>query len=127
MKKKYKQGMNPNSRAGCFKKGNHSWKFRKEEMLSEKNPMWKDKRVGYNALHGWIKRHKPKSLFCEKCRKTKKLDISNVSGKYKRDISDFRWLCRRCHMIDDGRYEKAINNIKNAKKQRGKNGKFKKI
>jgi hypothetical protein len=40
-------------------------------------------------------------MFCEKCGKvTDKLDCANISGKYLRDlrdISDYRWLCRRCH------------------------------
>lgn len=38
---------------------------------------------------------------------TKRLDIANVSQRYLRDISDWRWLCRRCHMISDGR----VNNL----------------
>ncbi len=34
------------------------------------------------------------------------LDLSNKSGKYKRDLIDWEWLCRRCHMIKDGRLDK---------------------
>jgi hypothetical protein len=65
---------------------------------AEKNPAWKGDKVGYFGLHLWIKKHKPKSMFCEKCGKvTDKLDVANISGLYKRDISDFRWLCRSCH------------------------------
>jgi hypothetical protein len=75
-----------------------------ESHMNEKNPIWKGDKVGMVALHAWIIRHKPKSMFCEKCGKiTDKLDCANISGGYKRDISDFRWLCRRCHMIEDGR------------------------
>lgn len=69
-----------------------------------KNGMWKGDKVGYNALHDWVKYHKPKSMFCEKCGKIiEKLDCANISGEYKRDISDWRWLCRKCHMEEDGR------------------------
>ena len=48
-------------------------------------------------------------MFCEKCGKiTAKLDLANISGCYKRDIGDFRWLCRRCHMTEDGRLKSFI-------------------
>jgi hypothetical protein len=48
-------------------------------------------------------------MFCEKCGKvTNKLDCANISGEYKRDISDYRWICRHCHMEEDGRLE-ALN------------------
>ncbi len=56
----------------------------------------------YYPLHNWIKSRKPKSMFCEKCGKiTDKLDCSNISGKYLKDISDWRWLCRSCHKSYD--------------------------
>ena len=83
--------------------------------FGERNPMWKDNKVGYISLHEWIKSHKPKSMFCEKCGKiTDKLDAANISGEYKRDIADFRWLCRHCHMIEDGR----MNNLKQYQKEK---------
>ena len=66
------------------------------------NPLWKGDKVKYHALHAWIRRNKPKSMFCEKCGKiTDKLDLANITGKYLRDIMDFRWLCRGCHMKQD--------------------------
>jgi hypothetical protein len=77
-----------------------------ESKLEDKNPMWKGNEVKYGALHDWVKSHKPKSMFCEKCGKvTNKLDCANISGEYKRDISDYRWICRHCHMEEDGRSE----------------------
>ena len=76
--------------------------------------IWVGDKIGYTGLHGWIKRNKPKSMFCEKCGKiTSKLDCANISGEYKRDISDFRWLCRKCHMQEDGRLNKLVWNSKN--------------
>lgn len=78
-------------------------KIRKSKLKS-KNPMWKGDNVGYFALHNWVKRHKQKPKFCEDCLKiTNQLDISNISGKYKRDINDFKWLCRKCHIDFDKR------------------------
>lgn len=68
-----------------------------------KNGMWKGNAVGYKSLHEWIRKHKPKSKICEKCLQEKPLDLSNISGKYKRDVNDYEWLCRKCHMFTDGR------------------------
>ena len=66
--------------------------------LGEKNANWSGNKISYKGLHIWVHRHKPKSMFCEKCGKiTDKLDAANISGLYKRDISDFRWLCKPCH------------------------------
>lgn len=76
---------------------------------NENNGMWCGDDVKYNALHEWIKNNKEKPEFCECCRLNPPLDLANISGEYKRDISDFEWLCRKCHMIKDGR----INNLKN--------------
>lgn len=67
------------------------------------NAMWRGNKVGYKPLHQWVKRHKPKPKFCEECKKREPYDLANISGKYKRDISDYKWTCRRCHMIKDER------------------------
>ena len=74
--------------------------------LGNKNPMWKGDKVGIKGLHIRIKNLKPKPKFCVRCKKNKPYDLSNISGKYKRDIKDFEWLCRRCHMKSDGRLKK---------------------
>lgn len=78
--------------------------------MGDKNPQWMGNKVGYHALHGWIKRNygytKPK--LCQKCNKNKTRDLSNISGEYLRDVKDWEWLCRRCHMERDGR----IHNLK---------------
>lgn len=69
--------------------------------LNKNNPMWKGNKVGYSALHAWVRRNKLKLKFCEKCNKNKKLDVSNISGKYKRDVNDYEWLCKKCHRRKD--------------------------
>lgn len=73
--------------------------------IGEKNPMWKGNEVGYFELHNWVKRHKPKPELCEECHKVPPHDLANISGKYLRDINDFRWLCRRCHNVLDRKTE----------------------
>ena len=72
----------------------------------EKHGMWKGNNVGYHSLHQWISSRKPKPKFCEKCKKEKPKDLSNISGDYQRKISDYEWLCRKCHMIKDGRIKR---------------------
>ena len=103
----------------AFKKGNklgnrtgikHTKETKRKMKLSklgEKNPSWKGDKVGYKSLHAQIKRHKPKLKFCEICKIKPPYDLANISGKYKRDINDFKWLCRKCHQTSDGR----INNL----------------
>jgi len=71
--------------------------------LGEKNGRWMGDKVKYSGLHKWIKKHKKKPKWCEDCKKVPPYDLSNKSGKYKRDVKDWEYLCRRCHMIKDGR------------------------
>lgn len=67
-------------------------------------PTWDN--LLYESKHAYIRRHKPKPLFCEECHKVSPIDVANISGLYLRDINDYRWLCRKCHMKSDGRLEK---------------------
>lgn len=76
--------------------------------LKDKNPMWKGDKVGMKALHEWVTNHFPKTNLCQICNKIPPHDLANISGEYKRDLDDWNWLCRRCHMLSDGR----MNNLK---------------
>jgi hypothetical protein len=76
--------------------------------LGDKNPMWKGENVSYGGLHDYIKRHLSKPKLCQHCKSKSPYDCANISGEYKRDLSDWEWLCRSCHMKLDGR----INNLK---------------
>jgi len=71
--------------------------------MNEKNSQWKGDKVKYISLHNWTRRHKPQPELCENCKEFPPYDLANISGNYKRDINDFEWLCRRCHMNKDGR------------------------
>src|SRR3990167_10706587 len=71
--------------------------------LSEKNPMWKGDEVGIFAVHCWVKRRIPKPKRCSSCNRKGFLDLANKNNKYTRDLSTWEWLCRRCHMLSDGR------------------------
>lgn len=97
--------------------------------LSINNPMWKGKNVSFGQLHQWVRRHKVKTNYCQKCgKKNNRLDLANISGDYKRDTNDFEWLCRKCHMVSDGRLDRflalRIKMHKENKKLRDTNGRF---
>ena len=58
----------------------------------------------YRALHYWVSKQLGKPRECWECGTTDATyyDWSNVSGLYLKDLSDWRRLCRRCHLIADG-------------------------
>jgi hypothetical protein len=66
----------------------------------------------YDNIHKWIRYHKPKSEICEICLEKKYVELANISGEYKRDINDFKWLCKKCHMIFDNRIPTRLNHKK---------------
>lgn len=66
---------------------------------NEKHHNWKgDKVTKGSALHKWVRRRLPEPEKCAKCKKKKPLDLSNKSGKYLRELSDWWYLCRSCHI-----------------------------
>jgi hypothetical protein len=72
----------------------------------DKNPNWKGDGVTYRALHCWVRDHLPKPELCEICHSARPYDLANKSGKYLRDLSDWQYVCRRCHHLSDGRMTK---------------------
>ena len=70
------------------------------------HPGWKGDSVTKDALHIWLHRKIKKPELCQKCYEVPPYDLANISQKYKRDLSDWEWLCRKCHMNDDGRINK---------------------
>ena len=44
----------------------------------------------------------------EKCKKYPPYDLANISQQYKHDVEDWEYLCRKCHMLKDGRLEKFL-------------------
>ena len=79
--------------------------------VGEKNGSWKGDKVGYAALHEWIKRRILKPEVCPYCKVRPPYDVANKSGEYKRVVDDWIYLCRRCHMESDGRLERLINRV----------------
>jgi len=70
--------------------------------------LWKGDLVEKPALHARLRRNNKKPALCERCREKPPYDLANISGKYKCNINDFKWLCRKCHMEEDGRIGNLI-------------------
>lgn len=75
--------------------------------FGSQNPTWKDN-PSYNTLHKWLKMHLPKPNLCERCNLIPPKDMCNITGVYNRDFSNWKYMCRKCHLVFD-------DNIKNLK------------
>lgn len=80
----------------------------------ENNPNWKGDKVGYDGVHAHIKTVLKKTKVCNECKLKKPLDLAN-KGVYNRNVVNWEWLCRRCHMLKDGRLEAFKLNRKRRK------------
>ena len=90
-----------NSLKQLYSLGHAKCGFKKGDNIKEK--------VSYDAIHSYIKRYKKKSRICHICKKIKLLELANLSGKYKRDVNDYIWLCRSCHHKFDWKERKRDN------------------
>jgi hypothetical protein len=93
----------------------HSIEHRKkiaESHTGINNKTWKGDDVCINALHIWVKRHFWKPRLCQKCLLVPPYDLANITNIYKRDFKNWRYYCRRCHLLSDGR---MFNNLKQFK------------
>ena len=64
---------------------------------------WKGDEAGYVAKHMWINKHYGKARSCSfnKNHKSTRYHWANISGKYKREVTDYIPLCPSCHKIFD--------------------------
>lgn len=78
-----------------------------KQNINEKHPRWKGDAVGYTALHDWVRKMLGTPNLCEHCKTTnaKKFEWANISKQYKRDLSDWKRLCTKCHRNED-KYDK---------------------
>lgn len=89
-----------------------------EKYGGEKSYNWKGGGVSKKALHSWIRRRLIKSKVCEFCSKEGKLELSNKSQNYLRDLSDWQWLCAKCHR----NYDKNSNKAWKTRRKNGTDG-----
>jgi hypothetical protein len=77
----------------------------REIKLADNNPIWKGDSVGKHALHRWVKARLSRPEFCQICIRVPPYDLANITGKYTRDLSNWKYLCRRCHSTIDRRID----------------------
>lgn len=67
--------------------------------IGKESRRWKGNEAGYVAKHMWIKKYHGKALKCSNDNNHKALryEWANISGEYKRDITDYIELCPSCH------------------------------
>ena len=87
-----------------------SEKAKNRNLKGDKSPLWKGDAIGISGVHYWMKKNFGMPSLCENCGTAKAgcFDWANISGQYKRDRSDWKRLCRSCHMRSDGRGPKAV-------------------
>lgn len=71
----------------------------------EKHWAWKGENCGYTPLHLWIRRELGNANHCENdpTHISKKYEWSNIDGKYRRTLNDYRQLCCSCHRKYDNK------------------------
>lgn len=77
------------------------------------NPMWVEN-PSVGSIHRWVRRNYSKPRHCEECLIVPPLDLANISPKYNpdtytRDLKNWEWLCRKCHMTKDGRLSRMYH------------------
>lgn len=80
---------------------------------AQNSPFWKGDNAGYWAIHTWVRKTLGRATKCSSCGETnKRIEWANISGKYKRDINDWKQLCCKCHAkFDDlSEIQKGKNN-----------------
>lgn len=93
----------------------YEYKTGKRNQIGEHNSNWKGDDVKYEGIHAWVKTYFPKTKLCMQCGLKPPRDLANKSGNYSRMLSDWEWLCRKCHMVKDGRLENLIQRNKTYK------------
>ena len=59
---------------------------------------YKGEDASYSSMHKWIVAHRGKATKCEDCGKaTGRIHWANLSGHYRRELSDWKQLCPSCH------------------------------
>lgn len=71
-------------------------------------------KIAYTTLHIYVRKRKPKDLVCNHCKQDKILDLANT-GIYNRDLKNWIWLCRPCHIRYDNerRLQNESEDLKN--------------
>ena len=81
---------------------------RKKKHNNNLNKQQKKAILKYQSLHRLIRKIKPKQQFCTICNQEEKLELASISHSYTKNIEDWMWLCRRCHILFDKIYKEVF-------------------
>lgn len=89
----------PEKRAERIRKAisNRKSNFGKNHKRGKEHHAWKETGLNYTNTHKWVNKMKPKMGVCETCGQEGRTEYSNVDHKYKRVITDYMELCKKCH------------------------------
>ena len=62
---------------------------------------WKGEKAGYRTIHHWVQKNKGKPIICVDCGSMRNVEWANISGNYKRELTDYKSLCKSCHNFYD--------------------------
>lgn len=84
------------------RKGKKAWNKGISYHALEKHNLWKGDKVGYCALHRWVRKQLGIPTFCNNNLNhiSKRFVWANISGEYKRDLNDWHSLCNSCNLTD---------------------------
>lgn len=78
------------------------------------HPRWKGDNVGYFGVHDWISKHFGQPKECKECGmkdRKRMYHWANLTGKYLRNIKDWKRMCVSCHRKYDYERRKYAPNF----------------
>lgn len=87
--------------------------------IGAKNNNWKGDNITRHNLHKWLRSRIPIPEFCQFCNKQKAKDLANITGVYSRDLDNWKYLCRKCHINFDDSVNKSWAVRKGKRKSTG--------
>ena len=117
----FKKGQPSANKGRHYKLSEESRKRISEGHKGEKAYQWKGDSVGYENLHKWVRKQLGKPIKCVKCntKEAKRYVWANISGEYKRDLSDWQELCNSCNLNDGVKVPNRFNRKKHPQKLGG--------
>jgi len=94
------------NRCKMLGKTSHMKGKKNQNIAGNKHPLWKGNKVGYGALHIWIRRNWGKPKVCDFCESTKNVQWASKNQNYTRKRKDWLRLCISCHK----KYDNKANN-----------------
>lgn len=78
-----------------------------DKRFGEYSYWWRGDDVSKATVHEYVRRHNPPPSLCEDCGLIPPMDLANITGIYGRARENWKYLCRKCHIMSEGR----LNNL----------------